>query len=314
MIEGWERWVAYFSEQERIKVIITGSNASMLSPELGTMLTGRHRSVELYPFSFAELARTLQDASELLESSEGRAQLRGLHSTYLEFGGFPRAWLNRDVTITGQYFSDILSRDVVTRKRLRSSGPITTLASTIMTDITAPMNKARLAKLCGLKAAETVSRYLQFLEESYLLFEVRKFSFSRREQLRNPGKPYAIDTALAVQSGFTFFDKTGPLFENQVFLELKRRGITPYYWRSSQDYEIDFIIANHKQLQTAVQVSVSLANKDTQEREVRALLKAKEELGIADLLIITLDEERLIEQQGSVIKCVPFYKWAIDAR
>ena len=311
MIEGWERWIPFFAEQEGIKVVVTGSNASMLSQELGTLLTGRHQSLELYPFSFAEIAQFegLDNAS--LADSGGRAGLRALHTRYFEFGGFPRAWLDEDVVVAGRYFSDIIARDVVARKSLRHTAPLTFLATSLMTDLGSLANKAKLARKTGLKAPETVTRYVRFLEECYLLFEVRKFSFSLREQLRNPGKPYAIDSALAVQAGFTFLDKQGPLFENQVFIELKRRALSVYYWRSTEDYEVDFITMNNQRIHSAVQVCCSLADESTLRREVRALLAAERELGIKELMIITLDEEKTIKEQGCTIRCLPFFKWAL---
>jgi uncharacterized protein len=245
-VEGWERWMNFFAEQKKFKVIITGSNSKLLSSELATHLTGRHKDIVLYPLSFREIAlssfpeieRKAEDETAVFNRKE-LATLKKLFDRYFQLGGFPRVWQSGDASLLGEYYNDILSRDIVRRYKLRQPQLIARFGACIMSDLGRKINKSKLAQTIGIKEANTVNKYLGYFDECFLGKEVRKFDLSVRKQLRNLSKFYSIDPVLARRIGFGHESKEGFYFENLVLIELLRRGAQTYYWQQEDLGEID---------------------------------------------------------------------------
>lgn len=314
-IEHWQRWVTHLAKNKKNKVFITGSNSNMLSGELASLLTGRYKPISLFPFSFSEIAnRVLGEAIKApsaIFDSEVRLELRRLLQIYIEQGGFPRVYLSKDKALLSQYFVDIVLKDIVVRKNIRNEKALLELGTILMSDTTGIVNKSKLASAIEVKDADTVSSYIHFLGETYLGFEMKCFHYSRQKHIRSLPKFYAVDHAMAAFVGGSITPDSGKTLENMVYIELLRRGYSPFYWVSKQGYEVDFVIKQGRTITHAIQVCVSLTNEQTRERELRALDAASKELKPAKLQVITLDSDFRGVDVG--VEIVTFEHWAISS-
>jgi predicted AAA+ superfamily ATPase len=168
-----------------------------------------------------------------------------------------------------------------------------------------------LKTLIGVRSLSTVKTYLDALNDVYLFFTMGLFDYSVKRQIYNPSKMFCVDTGLSNSVSFRFSRNSGHLLENVVYLELRRRGAELYYWKSSKGREVDFVIRQGLKIVKAVQVSQSLADEKTKDRELRALLDARKELEAEQLTVITEDEEGNITLDGVSIEIVPAWKWLI---
>ena len=166
-----------------------------------------------------------------------------------------------------------------------------------------------MLSLIGVKSINTVKNYLEILEEEFLFFQINLFDYSIKRQIYNPSKIYIIDTALGNSISFKFSENIGHVYENLVFLELKRRNKEIYYWKSKKGKEVDFLIKRGLDIEEAIQVSYNLNDKKTLNRELESLLLAKEEFKIKYLTIVTEDEDIEKEIGNVKIKIIPLWKW-----
>jgi predicted AAA+ superfamily ATPase len=266
-IAGWERFVRRLHDYGN-KVFITGSNANMLSRELGTHLTGRYMSHELYPFSFREFLEykgKVPLPSEIY-STEGKSEIKALFSQYFSVGGFPVFLENKNDNYIKSLYENILYRDVMVRNNLTNEKEIMELVYYLASNVSRLSSFNSLAKTIGVKNASTVSNYLQFIQNTYLIFQINKFDFSLKKQIQNTKKTYFIDQALVTRLGFLFSEEKGRLLENIVFIELKRRGHEVYYFSAKN--ECDFLIRQGTQITAAIQVCYSFDTKETKTREI----------------------------------------------
>ncbi|MCC6220049.1 MAG: ATP-binding protein [Deltaproteobacteria bacterium] len=318
-ISAWERWAVHFAQLENHKVFVTGSNAKMLSSELATHLTGRHVVINLMPFSFKEIVQFETQALEPLSkaTTEHNLALRRLLEKYKKFGGFPKVYLEEDLSLLSQYFRDIILNDIALRKNVRNEKLLLELGNTIMTQNANLTNKSKVAKDLGIRERETVVNYFHYFEETFLAFEIRQYAYSLRRQQRSLAKFYSVDPALARHCGFQFSEDRGALLEHLVFLELRRRGYQVYYWKSAEGYEVDFVVKQGNNIEISIQVCSQPSSYDTVGREVRALLKAKEEIKSRRLLLISedpisLDPLRMESLDTSGIEVLSFIDWALE--
>jgi uncharacterized protein len=238
VVEGWERWL--HSKLERPKndiFIVTGSNASLLSGELGSALTGRHIQVELFPFDYQEYAQTRKKAS---------------FKSFLMEGGFPGVLeYGEPEQLLQQYFIDIVEKDIRERVHAQSALPLKKLVKMVFESVGSEVSLRRLAGSSGL-SVDTVGHYLNAAESAYLLFSCPYFAYSERQQSARPKKYYAIDTALRNSVITQTGRDIGKSFENAVFLKLRKMKKNIYYWRD--EGEVDFVIQEGNQV-TPYQVS-----------------------------------------------------------
>lgn len=315
-VTGWERWVNRLYENENIKIFITGSNASLLSSEISTALTGRNRTVTNFPFSFGEFLtfKNYRLQENDFYQTRKRAVIKGFFQEYLRLGGYPEIIKINDPTLLEQYFKDIIYRDILPRYSIKKIKEIRELCLFLASNLSSIHSYNKLQNLIEVKSINTVKTYLEILEEAYLFFRINLFDYSIKRQIYNPSKIYIIDTALGNSISFKFSENIGHIYENLVFLELKRRNKEIYYWKSKKGKEVDFLIKKGLNIEEAIQVSYNLDYKKTLDREIESLLMAKDEFKIRHLNIITEDEEAEKEIGDVKIKIVPLWKWLLIYR
>ena len=309
-VKGWERFVRRLHDYKK-KVYVTGSNATLLSSELGTRLTGRYVSHGIFPFSFAESLKfkNISFDKEKLFSTNGKAEIKKHFFKYLENGGFPEYLKNGNKDHLKFLFESILYRDVLVRHKLVNEKEMRELVFYLACNIAKLVSYNNLAKLIGVKNASTVKKYIQYLEGPYLIFQLNKYDHSVKKQIFNPKKIYFIDNALASLLGFRFSEDRGRFLENLVFVELKRRGHEIYYYKGAK--ECDFLLRENQSIVMAVQVTVSLNDPKTRKRETEGLAEAMEEHGLPPGLILTEDEEGEITLGKNKIDVLPVWKWLL---
>ncbi len=306
-IDRFETFVRRLQDQGK-KVVITGSNAALLSQEFGTRLTGRYKLFEVYPFSFAEFLRfnrigTGRDSPYLTEE---RVRLISAFETYTQTGGMPEYLKNSDPDYIRTLYDNILYRDIIARYSIRRQRLVRELVGILASSIALPFTYNSLKKTLGLKNAITVKEYISYLSGAYLFFELSRFDYSVKKQLNSPRKIYMIDTAFGILNGFSCSPNTGRLLENIVFVELLRRGSEVYYY--SGDRECDFIIRSGRKITRAIQVCHEL-NNDNEDREIGGLLEAMDSFGLHEGIILTSHQEETRKLGDSTITLQPVWKW-----
>jgi uncharacterized protein len=309
-IEGWERFVRRLYDHG-YKVFISGSNASMLSRELGTHLTGRYYQIELFPFSFPEYLKLLGHnfPKNTIISTQQRARLKAAFNEYFVKGGFPAYLKSGNKQYLKSLYESILYRDVMVRNGLTNEKELLELVHFLASNTSRLFSYNSLAKVIGVRNATTVKNYLNFLQNTYLIFMVNKYDASLKTQLHNPKKGYFIDIGLVREIGFFNSQDNGRLLENLVFIELKRRAKEVYYHSGKK--ECDFVIREKNRIVEAIQVCWSVYDSDTRKREINGLIEALDCYGLDEGLILTDSEEDLLELDGYRITIKPVWKWLL---
>lgn len=310
-IVGWERFVRRLFDQG-YKIFLTGSNANMLSQELGTHLTGRHIKLELYPFSFNEFCAYKEFQFDLKQiTTTSKARLIRETESYIKIGGFPQHIKEQLVEYLQSLYENILYRDIVTRYKLPTDRVIKQLAFYFASNIGKEITYNSLRKLLQLGSANTVSDYCQFFENCYLFFLVKRYSRSLKSQSASPKKVYAIDTGMAHAIGFRQSADSGRMLENIVFIELRRRNFDVYYHRDSK--ECDFVVCRQNQITALIQVCYDVSDKETRDREINGLVDAMQAYRFSQGLIVTLANHDDLEVSVDGVQCkinvMPIWDW-----
>ena len=307
---GWERFVRRLRDQGN-KVFITGSNASMLSRELGTHLTGRYLSMELFPFSFKEYLqfKHVVFGPKEIQATRQRSELQKHFQEYLHTGGIPLYVRNNNDEYLKSLYNSILYRDVLVRNRLTNEKEMLELVNFLASNVAKLSSNNSLAKVIQVKNASTIRNYLDFLQNTYLLFQVFKYDVSLKKQLQNPKKTYFIDNGLVKKLGFMFSDNLGRLLENLVFVELLRRKKQVFYHK--QKYECDFVVKDGNRITEAFQVCYTLENEETRLREIKGLKEALSAFGLDEGIILTNSIEDKFQIEGKTIRFLPVWKWLL---
>ncbi len=307
---GWERFVRRLHNQEK-KVFVTGSNANLLSKELGTHLTGRSLMFEILPFSFVEFLAlhkfTLGKNDIYL--NKVCCRLRSYFGEYVKKGGFPEYLQTGNSFFLTNIFENIIYRDVIVRHKVRGERAMKELALYLLSNVGKEFSYTKLKSMFGFASATTVREYVSFLEESYLFFVVNRYNFSLKKQVVNPKKVYSIDTAFSDRLSFRFSEDRGRVLENIVFLQLRRQEGEIYYHREKA--ECDFVVRIKDKICLAVQVTVSLAEESTRQREVAGLLEACKTYGLKQGVILTEDEADEFSQDGVQVVVMPIWRWLV---
>jgi len=316
-VENWEKWIRTAHELDKARIIISGSNATLLSRELSTLLTGRHLDVVVFPLSFREyLIFKNLDIREKLDIINKEIDIKRLLREYLEFGAFPEVVLSgQKKQILLNYFEDILNKDIIKRFKIRKIEQLSNLTRFYLSNISSLTTFSSLEKTLKF-SADTIEKFSGYLEDAYILFFLKRFSFKVREQEKSPRKVYAVDTGLANTIGFRFTQNLGRLAENLVFLELNRKkmlepNLELYYWKDIHHREVDFLIKNNLKVEQVIQVCWEITESGTKNREIRALLKAMDEFGLKRGLVITEDFESEQDFNGKKIEYAPLWKWLL---
>ncbi|MGW8317024.1 MAG: ATP-binding protein [Bacteroidales bacterium] len=310
-IESWERYVRRLRDHGN-KVYVTGSNASMLSRELGTHLTGRYVQKELFPFSFKEflLLKRIEYPDPDKLSTEERALIKGYFNQYFEQGGFPAYLKSLNREYLKSLYESILYRDVMVRNNLTNEKELLELVNFIASNSGKPMTFNSLAKVIGVKNATTIKNYISFLQDSYLVFLINQYDPSFKKQLYMAKKGYFIDLGLVRQLAFHHSEDNGRLLENLVFLELKRRSKEVYYHRAKK--ECDFLIRERNRIVEAIQVTWSIEQDSTFKREEAGLLDALSSYNLKEGLILTESTDGQIVTGDTKITIKPVWKWLLE--
>ena len=297
-------------------IIITGSNAKLLSGELATHLTGRHDLIELYPFSFQEWCHCKGvDTKSLTTKSE--ALRRAAFDSYIMQGGFPELLNKKNPTqYVGNLVNSILKRDIEQRHKIKYTEAFEQLAHHLMNVAPVTVVEGDLAAVVGLKSGHTVDNYIGFLKEAYLLLGVKRFSRKSRMRVRAE-KLYPVDVALMNgRQGAFAGENVGWRLETIVYIELLRRNRPlnqdVYYYRSASGYEADFIVCKDNFVSEIYQVSYDISNEKTRKRELRGLVAASEETGCRNLFLITDFWREDVVVKDLTIHIVPAYNWLLE--
>ncbi|MDR1997479.1 MAG: ATP-binding protein [Candidatus Margulisbacteria bacterium] len=288
------RWEAYARQKldEGFQVLLTGSNAALLSRELGTKLTGRHITKELFPFSYWEFLRF----------TKRRAGAKSLER-YLQTGGFPEYLKTKRPEALNQLQQDILYRDIAVRYGLRDVSSLKRLFVYLASNTAHLLSPSKLTGAVGLKSHTTVLEYLSYFEAAYLLQLTPRFAWSVKKQSLAPKKIYISDPGLLRVSSAAFTPDRGGLLENFVFNTLRLRTPDIFYF-ADRTGECDFIVGPHSGKPLCVQVCLELTL-DNQEREINGLLAALDFFQSQRGVIITGDARDVIMRGGRRIEVIP---------
>ncbi|MCM8803548.1 MAG: ATP-binding protein [Candidatus Omnitrophica bacterium] len=312
-VEGWERFVTRLLPNK--KIVITGSNARLLSKELASFLTGRHTDFTLFPFSFREFLK-FKEFKPNVYLTKDIAKIKEFLREYIEKGGFPLTYKVGKIFLA-ENFSDIVERDVIQRYNVKYPKVMKDLAKYFVTNATSEISFNRLKNILNVKSVHTISKYTDYLQTAYLLFILERFSPKLKEQYLAPKKIFCMDNGIVTSISFRISENFGKLMENLVAIEFLRRKSywfndwEIYYWKDYQQREVDFVIKEGLKVKQLIQVTYASSRDEIEKREIKALIKASELLKCKDLLVITWDYEDELKIKNKAIKCLPLWKWLI---
>jgi len=316
-IQNLPKWELFVNRLQRqgYNLVITGSNSKLLSRELATHLTGRHFLINIFPFSFKEYLKLEQKELTTPEIIEKL-------NKYLINGGYPEP-LVKNVDINEYLrtlFDSVIYKDVIKRYSIRNPKKIEDLAFYLISNIANEYSYNSLTKLSNIKSSHTIEKYLEYIEEAFILFSLSRFSYKVKEQIASNKKIYCIDNGFIQAKSFKLSPDMGKLYENVVARKLKKEEIEGklsfYYWKNQQQEEVDFVIKRGIKTEQLIQTCFDIKKIETKEREIRALLKASKELKCGNLVMITEDYESEEEMEWfgikEKIKFIPLWKWLLE--
>lgn len=318
-LPSWELFVNRL-HREGYNLVLTGSNAHLLSKELATHLTGRHMPIEILPFDFNEflLAKKYQVDAEYSTLPQQRGELLNLMENYLLNGGFPEVVVS-DIDPKGYLevlFDALLFKDVVKRHKVKFSTQIGNLGAHLINNFANLYTIRKLLEILNLKSATTTEKYIKYLEEAYLIFSLLRYSPKSGERIKSPRKVYAVDNGFVSAKAIQHSPNKGKLMENLVFTELVKRGIKPnkelFYYKTRNDREVDFVIKKGTKVSELIQVCYESINSDVEQREIKALVEASGELKVKKLTVLTWDEKHEANQDEIKTQFVPLWEWLLD--
>jgi predicted AAA+ superfamily ATPase len=316
-VRGWELFVTRLRNSK--KVIITGSNANLLSGELSTHLTGRYIDFVLMPFSFREYLRFsgMEVSLEELYGTSRVARVKRLLNIYMRTGGLPEAY-SISPDIIPRVYQDIIAKDAVLRFGIRNSKTFGELARYLISNHSCEFTYSKLQKVTSVGSVLTVKDYVEYLRSVYLIFVLERYSPKLKEQMRAPKKVYCMDNGIATSIGFSVSENVGSLMENLVAVHLHRTTVQTgselelYYWKDHQQHEVDFVLKRGSKVVEMIQVAYAVNDPDTARREYRALLKASRDLDCRKATLITWDGVGEEEYEGLKVRVVPLYRWLLS--
>ncbi len=310
-VKGWERFIRRLYEKGN-KIFITGSNAKLLSKELGTHLTGRYIQFEVYPFSFKEIIH-YKNPEVLMKkalSTEDVGIILHHFVDYLKYGGIPEYFKFRKPEYLKDLYEGILFRDIVARYNVANEKALRELVYYFASNIGKEFSYTKLGEAIGISSPNTISNYCIYLEQCYLCFFLTRYSHSLKKQIQYNKKCYMIDPALIHTIGFRVSDDKGRILENIVFLHLQMQRKEIYFHKDKK--ECDFIIRKNNKIVEAIQVSLNLTDEKVKNREIDGLIEAMNTYGLDEGLIITENEQDTLEVENFKIKIVPIWTWLLD--
>lgn len=308
-LDGWDLWV---SELYRLgkNLVITGSNARMLSSEMATALTGKYLQVEMLPFSLEEFFDWNKLDLHMLKP-EDITNSFVLTDDYLRNGGYPEVVASRQLTRSylDTLFDSIIWKDVAKRHHVRNVTDLNNLAIYLVSNFCNSVSANDLTTELGFSSVNTTKKYMDYLHEPYLFYYLSRYNNKLKLMKKAPRKVYVVDNGFVASKAFSLSDNLGRLLENQVFIELVRRGYdvekTMFYYRSRNDKEVDFVLRKGTQIERLVQVCYDMSSPKTEKREVDSIVECAGELKCDNLVIVTNKDKRTIEKDCYKIEVVP---------
>ena len=315
-IQNIPEWYLFVNRllRKQIHVIITGSNAKLLSGELATHLTGRHHSISLYPFSFAEYCDA-KGVDVTSRTTKSIAMRRAVFDDYMLQGGFPELqFIGNDREYIGELVNNILKRDIEQRFKVVHTSAFEEMSHHLLNTAPAIVVEKTLQEAFGFKSTHTAKNYLSYLKQAYLLVGLHKYSPKSRQRIVGE-KVYPIDVALMNKRSDAFAGyNLGWRLETIVYLELlrryKRHGMDIYYF-DGRSSECDFIVCDNRKAVLAVQVSYDISSDKTRKREISGLVLAAKKTGCEKLLLLTDHNYEDISHDGYSINIRPVYDYLL---
>lgn len=293
-VPQWEVYIRQLHDYGK-KVFITGSNASLLSKDLGTRLTGRYLNTELFPFSYKEFL--------VFEKKDINWQSLEI---YLKKGGFPEFLKINNEEVLQNLFKDIVLRDIAIRHGVRNTKSLLDIALFLLSNVGKETTYSSLRKSFQIGSTNSVIDYLNWFEDAYLLFFLQKFSWSAKSIAVNPRKVYAIDNGLIHANSLSFSKDKGRILENAVYLFLRNKGTKMYYFREKS--ECDFVLFNKEKCIAVLQVCYEL-NSDNKKREIDGLLEAMQYFDLTEGSIVTQDQKDVLTIGEKIIYLIPAFEY-----
>ena len=299
-VDGWDVWVSKLFRRG-VNLVITGSNANMLSGEMASVLTGRYLEIKMLPFSFEETSRFVgADFSR---------------DDYLKNGGYPETLSQRAITQTylQTLFDSVIYKDVVQRHKIRNVTDLNNVATFLLSNFTGTFSYNDVADDRGFSSVSTTKKFMDYLHEPFLFYYLDRYNNKLKLMKKAPRKVYVVDNGFVSSKAFNLSENLGKLLENQVFIELLHRGYDTekslFYYHSRNDKETDFVVRERNKVTGLIQVCYDMSKEKTEKREVDSLVECAQELNCDNLTIVTWNEERLIDKKGYTIKVVPVEKF-----
>ncbi|MBL7790366.1 MAG: ATP-binding protein [Chitinophagales bacterium] len=298
-VPQWEIFIRQLHDRGK-RIFITGSNASLLSKELGTRLTGRYISHELFPFNYSEFLvfKKKKDSKSSIES-------------YLIMGGFPEYLKSKNIETLQYLLRDILYRDIAIRYSIKNTKTLFDIALYLMSNVGKEFSYNSLKKAFDVGSANTISDYLHWMEESYLFFYISKFSYSAKNSSVNPRKVYGIDTGMIQANSLSYTKDKGRLLENLVFLHLRQNQLEIFYFKEKK--ECDFVVFKSKKIVHAIQVCEEV-NMDNYQRETEGLLEALMFFKLQKGIIVTKSQRDTLKIGKLTLELIPVNEFILDKK
>lgn len=314
-LKDWDVWVSKLYRRGK-NLVITGSNAKMLSGEMATVLTGRYLQVEMLPFSLTETIEW-KGANINSISNAKQAEAVAIADDYLRNGGYPETIDMRSITrnYLSTLFDSIIWKDVAKRHNIRNITDLNNIALYLLSNFCNPLSANDIAKELSMTSVTTTRKFMDYLHEPYLFYYLPRFNNKLKLMKKAASKVYVIDNGFVAAKAFNLSENLGRLLENEVFVELLRQGYqvetSLFYYRSRNDREVDFVTRQGTHINQLIQVCYDMTSPKTEKREVSSLIECAGELKCNNLLIITNNEEREIHTDGYNIKVIPFIKYGL---
>lgn len=308
-LRGWSLWVEKLYRRG-VNLIITGSNANLLSDDIAAVLSGRFLEIRIYPFSASEYREHVTGTGN--ESLTDYA----VYERYLNYGGYPEVALTPQVTqgyLSSLYDSTIV-KDIVRRYNIRKVDELYSIANWLLANFTNAFSASSLAGELDMKSVTTVQKYCRFLSNTYLFQFLPRFNSKFKLMNKADRKCYVIDTGFISARAFELSANRGRLLENMIFTELLKRGYDLkknelFYYRSRNEKEVDFVYRKGITAQGLIQVCYDISGKGTRKREISSLIECADELRNKNLQIVTWNQDEIIEQDGYTIKVISIGNW-----
>lgn len=314
-LKDWDVWVSKLYRRGK-NLVITGSNAKMLSGEMATVLTGRYLQVEMLPFSLTETIEWKGTNINSISNAK-QAEAVAIADDYLRNGGYPETIDMRSITrnYLSTLFDSIIWKDVAKRHNIRNITDLNNIALYLLSNFCNPLSANDIAKELSMTSVTTTRKFMDYLHEPYLFYYLPRFNNKLKLMKKAASKVYVIDNGFVAAKAFNLSENLGRLLENEVFVELLRQGYqvetSLFYYRSRNDREVDFVTRQGTHINQLIQVCYDMTSPKTEKREVNSLIECAGELKCNNLLIITNNEEREIHTDGYNIKVIPFIKYGL---